>query len=798
MRNMKRTLSLLVCLTMALSFVIVAAPAALGAEVPLADVPASDATAKQYADAYGYEIPSSPTAHVVKSADDKIWIDLDTETIFWNSEEEVANPTGASKVIPTMISIDGGTSWKAMKFSIAQKADKAKANAAFAKMLDKGGSFMLTTDIDKTTKQPQEQVLKEDNTVQTYAATTYTFGTTLNARPKLAGFKPNYAPESLVTINANSLAGDADGVYGNGFWLPEQAKDANQTAAGLDIVYSKDGKNPVMDGAWGKVPSGGIAVLDYTDKPSKLTYIIRVAPTGDTPASKAKKIKVSTTTKAPNLKVDYKKNLIKFKANMIAGQIVEYAVANDKAIMTEAAKFTQTANTVATTKESDWCKPGLSITVESHVQDAGVRIVNTAKKPASKIQCIRIAKAAEMSYSEAYKAFTISKGKAKVAKGYELIADLTGAKFDKSSTSGFIRQKNAAKFNAKTNVTTNEPASKPIAFTYESGVYDVAKNKEGIIDVKLTLPTADADTGKYGLSAKEILVKNEAVQKIEAQDKLASGTTVASFTLLQDSEFSLDTDLSKLEIVAAGITEIPVTKLELVKNVSAIDVKTKEDIVPTKTLDGTIIVSLKSKATTGDDAYTVYSEKAKTAIKVTVKEALPDAAAATISGTAKFGQTLTAALTGATNPGTLTYQWFNGATAIEDATDQTYTLVAEDIGDDITVKITAANYTGSKTSTAVTVAKADGPDAPTLVEAVPQAGEIRVEGSALAIAFTAGAGLTITDYQFSTDNGANWADAAATVTRAADTYTVIVRAKETGTHAAGSEAKLEGVVVSAS
>ena len=92
----------------------------------------------------------------------------------------------------------------------------------------------------------------------------------------------------------------------------------------------------------------------------------------------------------------------------------------------------------------------------------------------------------------------------------------------------------------------------------------------------------------------------------------------------------------------------------------------------------------------------------------------------TIVGTAVFGEILTAdtsQLSG-TPPGALgelTYQWKRGITNI--GNDQTYTLVQSDIGQTITVTVTAANYTGSVTSNPTGIvqkATQTPPPAPTL------------------------------------------------------------------------------------
>lgn len=85
----------------------------------------------------------------------------------------------------------------------------------------------------------------------------------------------------------------------------------------------------------------------------------------------------------------------------------------------------------------------------------------------------------------------------------------------------------------------------------------------------------------------------------------------------------------------------------------------------------------------------------------------------TLSGTPKFGQPLTATVTGAQTSAELTYEWKRGSTVISGATSSTYTLTQDDIGKTITVSVTAPPYVGSLTdTTATTVTKADGPAAP--------------------------------------------------------------------------------------
>ena len=84
----------------------------------------------------------------------------------------------------------------------------------------------------------------------------------------------------------------------------------------------------------------------------------------------------------------------------------------------------------------------------------------------------------------------------------------------------------------------------------------------------------------------------------------------------------------------------------------------------------------------------------------------------TIEGTAKFGQTLTAKtnVTGMGEGEELKYQWKRGDNDIANATNSTYELVAEDIGQQIKVTVKTASSTNELTSDPTeNVEKADGP-----------------------------------------------------------------------------------------
>jgi hypothetical protein len=174
--------------------------------------------------------------------------------------------------------------------------------------------------------------------------------------------------------------------------------------------------------------------------------------------------------------------------------------------------------------------------------------------------------------------------------------------------------------------------------------------------------------------------------------------------------------------------------------------------------------------------------------------------AVTVSGTATFGQMLTAVTAGLTSIpfvvlGTLSYQWKRDGSDISGATGSTYTLAVEDVGKAVTVTVTAANCTGSITSGATAaVAKAaqSAPAAPTLADKTETSVTLN----------------TIPGAQYRNGTDGTWQDSPTFTDLDPNTaYTFYARMKETGTHEAspvsdvlsvitfGSEAELTGLTV---
>lgn len=79
-----------------------------------------------------------------------------------------------------------------------------------------------------------------------------------------------------------------------------------------------------------------------------------------------------------------------------------------------------------------------------------------------------------------------------------------------------------------------------------------------------------------------------------------------------------------------------------------------------------------------------------------------------LSGTAKYGETLTATVTGAQQGAVLIYTFCADDTVLQQGSSNTYKIEQEAIGKQITVKVSAEGYKGTVNDTSDTVAKADG------------------------------------------------------------------------------------------
>ena len=156
-------------------------------------------------------------------------------------------------------------------------------------------------------------------------------------------------------------------------------------------------------------------------------------------------------------------------------------------------------------------------------------------------------------------------------------------------------------------------------------------------------------------------------------------------------------------------------------------------------------------------------------------EDTPDALTGTvnINGAPKFDETLTANVTDTNNTGTLTYQWYRAGKTDPIGTGETYTLVQEDIGKEITCRVSSSTETGTIQATVGPVQKADGPAAPVLELDFRSINIIKVKPLGNA-------------YEYRIDNG-EWQDLHYFENlQPGREYTITARAKETATHKPGA------------
>lgn len=194
------------------------------------------------------------------------------------------------------------------------------------------------------------------------------------------------------------------------------------------------------------------------------------------------------------------------------------------------------------------------------------------------------------------------------------------------------------------------------------------------------------------------------------------------------------------------------------------------DYIPVSDLtDGTYTVSA-----TATDAY--GNVKISNSVFTLSQATLPLLTGVSISGVAKYGETLTIneITYGSTALNDIpTYQWNRNGEAISGATNSSYTLAKEDIGKHITVTVTAdgANATGRATSTgAEVVLKADGPEKPQApVEDTKTTTSIKL--------------MEEEGQEYSIVGSDSWQDFGEFTGLTPDTeYTFVTRVKETETH----------------
>ena len=169
-------------------------------------------------------------------------------------------------------------------------------------------------------------------------------------------------------------------------------------------------------------------------------------------------------------------------------------------------------------------------------------------------------------------------------------------------------------------------------------------------------------------------------------------------------------------------------------------------------------------------------------------EDAPDALTGTVSitGSLKYGETLTASVTNTNNTGTLSYQWRRNGSDIASATSSTYLVTEDDIGCTLSVVATSSVETGSIVGTASgVITKADGLNAPTGITAVACTTEANNDGVINGV-------TTEMEYKLSSDSV--WTPITGTSLTGLLAGTYNIRYQETNTHFAG---EIANVVVNA-
>ncbi len=275
---------------------------------------------------------------------------------------------------------------------------------------------------------------------------------------------------------------------------------------------------------------------------------------------------------------------------------------------------------------------------------------------------------------------------------------------------------------AKLDVSTNPDALTGTATITGSAVYGetltaslVSGNNTGTLSYQWTRDTADitgANDSTYTLAADDI----SAVIAVKIASSVETGTLTSEPTAAVEKADCEVTPVLSPELessAAASITLKAVTGYEYILVANGADASTGawQD----------------SNAFTGLAAYTDYDAYQRVKGTATHKPSAvsakldvstdPDAltGTATITGSAVYGETLTASLVSGNNTGTLSYQWTRDTVDISGADDSTYILVEDDIGAVIAVKITSSVETGTLTSEpTAAVEKADCEVSPVL------------------------------------------------------------------------------------
>ncbi|MDR2878292.1 MAG: InlB B-repeat-containing protein [Fusobacteriales bacterium] len=377
--------------------------------------------------------------YIVPSDNSEAYIDLQTETIVLPSGFNIA-----------AYSVNGGGSWKKGRIM------SEKIPGMFNKILD----LVITDNYDSKAKKPADN------------AKIITFNT-VEKRPKanILKLKPNYA-----------VLEDPTGVTAGKWVLAEKGSDT-AIIDGYQIVRFPNGKlpKPPQKINWEDMPAG-IEILPYGSE--KQTYFVRSSPITENgqyiPASKPFKIKPAVQTKAPKVKADYKKEIIKLKrGDMIFAGTVEQL--GNPYILCDSPNASLTDMTLLYIT----APKGTSVSISDYLSTTANTVIiwkaGTDKKTPSMKQIYTLAPRAELKETM----LKGSKGKITFPKTHETFNGNKWGKPRISSEDIFsIRLKPTAKGTGVKD--SGKAASATGSFKVSWGVYDSAKGKEGALNAVIS------------------------------------------------------------------------------------------------------------------------------------------------------------------------------------------------------------------------------------------------------------------------------------------------------------------------
>ncbi|GHV33820.1 hypothetical protein FACS18949_08720 [Clostridia bacterium] len=446
-------------------------------------------------------------------------------------------------------SLDGGTKWKK-----GYPADKD-----IEKLIKKGGVLKLT---DKANNKGEPFVPEADATGDAaIAGNEVTFDEIAETPAKL----------KLVA----DYSGGADAAGGPGTWtVRDKNEEAMYDTANLQVAYSANGKvaskfDADQTAIWMGFNAGELKVAPTaaTAKPASKVYLVRTAPTKDgdkyVPASPITKIKVSDQIKAPKLKPDYKKEVIKNKKDTYVwiGTNTSINVAGNPTATAGTDKVTFSVNgNFFITSDKDEAKKPLDISnALTNKYAVKVWVGPTAKKPSSVIQVITLAPRADTPVGVSVAG---NKGKASVAKTYEFLKEpgkWSGFKAPTSTTTveEGARVKNTAKANNTALGYVGAAASIPVNYTVTVGVYETKNDgstKEGVLSVFIGAPKTIAATDIKAGTPKAIAISDAFSAVAIANLPKIDGTTAAITEALANSDANTDTVFTASGVYAIKIT----------------------------------------------------------------------------------------------------------------------------------------------------------------------------------------------------------------------------------------------------